>query len=133
MVLSKQMVVEIQKFIDDEDWNLGAFEDALIRTLVQFRFHDVREWWSRIFEDFIGVDLGTALKVTAIDGWNAQDYLIKYFMNIRQKDEQTFELDRISSNQTRILLAHFLADRGKGCPLSNRLHAAVATDLHIRG
>lgn len=63
MVLSKQMVGEIQRFIDDEDWNLGAFEDAVIRTLVQFRYHNVREWWARIFEDFVGIDLSTALKI----------------------------------------------------------------------
>ncbi|KAG9483328.1 chloride channel CLIC-like protein 1 isoform X2 [Eleutherodactylus coqui] len=63
MVLSKQMVVEIQKFLDDEDWNLGAFEEALTRTLVQFRSHNVKEWWTGIFEDHLGIDLGTAFKI----------------------------------------------------------------------
>ncbi|KAM3915111.1 chloride channel CLIC-like protein 1 isoform 2-T2 [Leptodactylus fuscus] len=63
MVLTKQMVVEIKKFIDDEDWNLGALEDSLIRTLVQFRFHNVKEWWSRMFEDYIGIDFGTTFKI----------------------------------------------------------------------
>ncbi|KAG8556107.1 hypothetical protein GDO81_017925 [Engystomops pustulosus] len=63
MVLTKQMVVEIQKFIDDEDWNLGALEDSLIRTLVQFRFHNVKEWWTGMFEDYFGIDLITTIKV----------------------------------------------------------------------
>ncbi|XP_073438954.1 chloride channel CLIC-like protein 1 isoform X2 [Dendrobates tinctorius] len=63
MVLSKQMLIEIQKFIDDDDWNLGAFEEALIKTLVQFRFHNVKEWWTVIFEDYIGIDLGTTFKI----------------------------------------------------------------------
>ncbi|KAM4023472.1 chloride channel CLIC-like protein 1 isoform 2-T3 [Anomaloglossus baeobatrachus] len=63
MVLSKQMVIEIQKFIDDDGWNLGAFEDTLIRSLVQFRSHNVKEWWTVIFEDYIGIDLGTTLKI----------------------------------------------------------------------
>ncbi|XP_069824072.1 chloride channel CLIC-like protein 1 [Dendropsophus ebraccatus] len=59
MVLTKQMLVEIQKFIDDEDWNLGALEEALIRMLVKFRSHSVKEWWMRLFEDHIGIDLPT--------------------------------------------------------------------------
>ncbi|XP_069593423.1 chloride channel CLIC-like protein 1 isoform X1 [Ranitomeya imitator] len=64
MVLSKQMLIEIQKFIDDDDdWNLGAFEEALIKTLVQFRSHNVKEWWAVIFEDYIGIDLGTTFKI----------------------------------------------------------------------
>ncbi|XP_073499000.1 chloride channel CLIC-like protein 1 isoform X2 [Phyllobates terribilis] len=63
MVLSKQMLIEIQKFIDDDDWNLGAFEEALMKTLVQFRFHNVKEWWAVIFEDYIGIDLGTTFKI----------------------------------------------------------------------
>ncbi|XP_071985108.1 chloride channel CLIC-like protein 1 [Engystomops pustulosus] len=63
MVLTKQMVVEIQKFIDDEDWNLGALEDSLIRTLVQFRFHNVKEWWTGMFEDYFGIDLITTIKI----------------------------------------------------------------------
>ncbi|XP_056379470.1 chloride channel CLIC-like protein 1 isoform X3 [Hyla sarda] len=63
MVLTKQMVAEIQKFIDDKDWNLGALEEALIRTLVQFRYHNVKEWWTGMFEDYIGIDLGTTFKI----------------------------------------------------------------------
>ncbi|XP_075689515.1 chloride channel CLIC-like protein 1 isoform X2 [Rhinoderma darwinii] len=63
MVLSKQMVIEIQKFIDDEDWNLGSLEDALMRTLVKFRFHNVKEWWTGIFEDYLGIDFGTTFKI----------------------------------------------------------------------
>ncbi|XP_040264376.1 chloride channel CLIC-like protein 1 isoform X1 [Bufo bufo] len=63
MVLTKQMVVEIQKFIDDEDWNVGALEDALTRTLVQFRFQNVKEWWTGMFEDYLGIDIGTTFKI----------------------------------------------------------------------
>ncbi|XP_041446546.1 chloride channel CLIC-like protein 1 isoform X2 [Xenopus laevis] len=57
-VLTVEMLAEIQSFLNDGDWNVGALDDALSSTLVQFKRHNEEEWkWK--FEDHFGVDVYT--------------------------------------------------------------------------
>ncbi|KAI4894766.1 hypothetical protein NFI96_013541 [Prochilodus magdalenae] len=61
--LSKQMVAEIQKLLNDESsWRTGALDDALSQILVNFKLHDYEAWKWR-FEDTFGVELETVIKV----------------------------------------------------------------------
>ncbi|XP_075473199.1 chloride channel CLIC-like protein 1 isoform X2 [Ascaphus truei] len=62
VLLTKQMLAEIQKFLDDDDWNPGALDEALSKTLVHFKEHDAEAWRWR-FEDYFGVDPYTAFMV----------------------------------------------------------------------
>ncbi|CAI9579947.1 unnamed protein product [Staurois parvus] len=55
LVLTKQMVAEFLRFLDDTDWNAGPLDEALGGTLVRFRHHNEEEW-SWTFEDYIGID-----------------------------------------------------------------------------
>ncbi|KAL6468666.1 hypothetical protein MHYP_G00221900 [Metynnis hypsauchen] len=61
--LSKQMVAEIQKILNDESsWRSGALDDALSQILVNFKLHDYEAWKWR-FEDTFSVELETVIKI----------------------------------------------------------------------
>ncbi|XP_036127882.1 chloride channel CLIC-like protein 1 isoform X2 [Molossus molossus] len=55
IILKRQTLIEIQKFLDGEDWKPGALDDALSDILINFKLHDFETWKLR-FEDFFGVD-----------------------------------------------------------------------------
>ncbi|XP_040482893.1 chloride channel CLIC-like protein 1 isoform X2 [Ursus maritimus] len=55
IILKRQTLLEIQKFLSGEDWKPGALDDALSDILINFKFHDFETWKWR-FEDFFGVD-----------------------------------------------------------------------------
>ncbi|XP_029905732.1 chloride channel CLIC-like protein 1 [Myripristis murdjan] len=61
--LSKQAVMEIRKLLEGEDsWRTGALDDAVSQILVDFKPHDYEAWrWH--FEDIVGVEVDTVLKV----------------------------------------------------------------------
>ncbi|XP_059946195.1 chloride channel CLIC-like protein 1 isoform X2 [Mesoplodon densirostris] len=55
IILKRQTLLEIQKFLSGEDWKPGALDDALSDILINFKFHNFETWkWQ--FEDFFGVD-----------------------------------------------------------------------------
>lgn len=61
--LSRQMVAEMQKLVNDENtWKTGALDDALSQILVNFKLHD-HEAWKWRFEDTFGVEPDTVIKV----------------------------------------------------------------------
>ncbi|KAM5148839.1 chloride channel CLIC-like protein 1 [Mantella aurantiaca] len=63
LVLTKQMVAEFQRFLDDTDWNSGPLDEALGEILARFRLHNEEEWsWK--FEDYIGTDPYTAFMIS---------------------------------------------------------------------
>ncbi|ELW65332.1 Chloride channel CLIC-like protein 1 [Tupaia chinensis] len=55
IILKRQTLLEIQKFLNGEDWKPGALDDVLSDILINFKFHDFETWKWR-FEDFFGVD-----------------------------------------------------------------------------
>lgn len=55
IILKQQTLVEIQKFLDGENWNPGALDEALSDILINFKFHDFEKWKWR-FENSFGVD-----------------------------------------------------------------------------
>ncbi|KAM6217112.1 chloride channel CLIC-like protein 1 [Rhynchocyon petersi] len=55
IVLKRQTLLEIQKFLNGEDCKSGALDDALSDILINFKFHNSETWKWR-FEDFFGVD-----------------------------------------------------------------------------
>ncbi|XP_053448010.1 chloride channel CLIC-like protein 1 isoform X1 [Nycticebus coucang] len=55
IILKRQTLLEIQKFLSGEDWKPGALDDVLSDILINFKFHDFETWKWR-FEDFFGVD-----------------------------------------------------------------------------
>ncbi|XP_032278051.1 chloride channel CLIC-like protein 1 isoform X2 [Phoca vitulina] len=55
IILKRQTLLEIQKFLSGEDWKPGALDDALSDILINFKFHDFETWKWR-FEDSFGVD-----------------------------------------------------------------------------
>ncbi|XP_058159079.1 chloride channel CLIC-like protein 1 [Dasypus novemcinctus] len=55
IILRRQTLLEIQKFLNGEEWKSGALDDALSDILINFKFHDFETWKWR-FEDFFGVD-----------------------------------------------------------------------------
>ncbi|KAL0160033.1 hypothetical protein M9458_043758, partial [Cirrhinus mrigala] len=60
--LSKQSLVEIQKFLNEENnWTTGAMDEALSQILVRIKLHDYETQKWR-FEDTFCVDADTALK-----------------------------------------------------------------------
>ncbi|KAF5894711.1 chloride channel CLIC-like protein 1 isoform X1, partial [Clarias magur] len=64
--ISKQMVSEIQKFVNDEgSWTPGALDYALSQILVNFKLHDYEAWKRRV-EDTFNVELGTVIKVSVM-------------------------------------------------------------------
>lgn len=62
IILKRQTLLEIQKFLSGEDWKPGALDDALSDILINFKFHDFETWKWR-FEDFFGVDPYNVLMV----------------------------------------------------------------------
>ncbi|XP_027712499.1 chloride channel CLIC-like protein 1 isoform X2 [Vombatus ursinus] len=55
VILKKETLLEIQKFLSGEDWKSGALDDALSEILINFKFHNFKTWkWS--FETTFGVD-----------------------------------------------------------------------------
>ncbi|XP_068946569.1 chloride channel CLIC-like protein 1 isoform X1 [Petaurus breviceps papuanus] len=55
VILKKETLLEIQKFLSGEDWKSGALDDALSDILINFKFHNFKTWkWS--FETAFGVD-----------------------------------------------------------------------------
>ncbi|XP_072500314.1 chloride channel CLIC-like protein 1 isoform X2 [Notamacropus eugenii] len=55
VILKKETLLEIQKFLSGEDWKSGALDDALSDILINFKFHNFETWkWS--FETTFGVD-----------------------------------------------------------------------------
>ncbi|XP_058394662.1 chloride channel CLIC-like protein 1 isoform X4 [Diceros bicornis minor] len=62
IILKRQTLLEIQKFLNGEDWKPGALDDALSDILINFKFHDFETWkWQ--FEDAFGVDPYNVLMV----------------------------------------------------------------------
>ncbi|XP_057579368.1 chloride channel CLIC-like protein 1 [Hippopotamus amphibius kiboko] len=55
IILKRQTLLEIQKFLNGEEWKPGALDDALSDILINFKFHDFETWKWR-FEDSFGVD-----------------------------------------------------------------------------
>ncbi|XP_046501386.1 chloride channel CLIC-like protein 1 isoform X2 [Equus quagga] len=62
IILKRQTLLEIQKFLNGEDWKPGALDDALSDILVNFKFHDFEAWKWR-FKDAFGVDPYNVLMV----------------------------------------------------------------------
>ncbi|XP_043856292.1 chloride channel CLIC-like protein 1 isoform X2 [Dromiciops gliroides] len=55
IILKKETLLEIEKFLSGEDWKSGALDDALSDILINFKFHNFETWkWS--FETTFGVD-----------------------------------------------------------------------------
>ncbi|XP_007485139.1 chloride channel CLIC-like protein 1 isoform X1 [Monodelphis domestica] len=55
IILKKETLLEIQKFLNGEDWKSGALDDALSDILINFKFHNFETWkWN--FETTFGVD-----------------------------------------------------------------------------
>ncbi|KAK2106882.1 Chloride channel CLIC-like protein 1 [Saguinus oedipus] len=55
IILKRETLLEIQKFLNGEDWKPGALDDALSDILINFKLHDFETWKWR-FEDSFGVD-----------------------------------------------------------------------------
>lgn len=55
ILLTRQTLLEIQKFLRGEEWKPGALDDALSDILIKFKYHDSAAWKWR-FEDSFGVD-----------------------------------------------------------------------------
>ncbi|XP_004699602.2 chloride channel CLIC-like protein 1 [Echinops telfairi] len=55
IILKRQTLLEIQKFLSGEDWKSGALDDALSDILINFKLHNFETWKWR-FEDAFGVD-----------------------------------------------------------------------------
>lgn len=67
IILKRQTLLEIQKFLSGEDWKSGALDDALSDILINFKLHDFETWKWR-FEDFFGVDPYNVLMVRWDEG-----------------------------------------------------------------
>ncbi|KAM8930641.1 chloride channel CLIC-like protein 1 [Pelodytes ibericus] len=62
VLLTKHMLAEIQKFLSNADWTVGALDDALSKTLVDFKPHNKENWvWK--FEDYFGLDASTIFMI----------------------------------------------------------------------
>ncbi|XP_060088308.1 chloride channel CLIC-like protein 1 isoform X2 [Heteronotia binoei] len=55
IILTKQTLNEISRFLNEEGWKSAALDDALSDILINFKHHDYEAWkWK--FEDVFGVD-----------------------------------------------------------------------------
>ncbi|XP_015283764.1 PREDICTED: chloride channel CLIC-like protein 1 isoform X1 [Gekko japonicus] len=55
VILTKQTLNEISRFLNEEGWKSAALDDALSDILINFKHHDYEAWkWK--FEDAFGVD-----------------------------------------------------------------------------
>ncbi|XP_060732868.1 chloride channel CLIC-like protein 1 [Tachysurus vachellii] len=86
--LSRQMVSEIQKLLnDDNGWRSGALDDALSNILINFKLHDYEAWNWR-FEDTFGVELNTIIKASVVvfiivciictEMWSAVSWFVQF-------------------------------------------------------
>lgn len=67
ILLTRQTLLEIQKFLSGEEWKPGALDDALSDILINFKSHDAEAWkWQ--FEDYFGVDPYNVFMVRRHDG-----------------------------------------------------------------
>ncbi|XP_033878575.3 chloride channel CLIC-like protein 1 isoform X1 [Acipenser ruthenus] len=65
VLLTRQAVSEIRKFLSDESWKPGVIDEALSQILINFKPHDYEAWkWS--FEETFGVELATLLQLLAV-------------------------------------------------------------------
>ncbi|XP_021487380.1 chloride channel CLIC-like protein 1 isoform X2 [Meriones unguiculatus] len=62
ILLTRQTLLEIQKFLSGEEWKPGALDDALSDILINFKCHDSEAWKWR-FEDSFGIDPYSVLMV----------------------------------------------------------------------
>ncbi|XP_005388896.1 PREDICTED: chloride channel CLIC-like protein 1 isoform X2 [Chinchilla lanigera] len=62
IILKRQTLLEIQRFLRGEEWKPGALDDALSEILINFKLHDAETWKWR-FEDSFGVDSFSVLMV----------------------------------------------------------------------
>ncbi|KFO22811.1 Chloride channel CLIC-like protein 1 [Fukomys damarensis] len=62
IILKRQTLLEIQKFLSGEEWKPGALDDALSDILINFKLHDFETWKWR-FEDSFGMDPHSVLMV----------------------------------------------------------------------
>ncbi|KAK6484738.1 chloride channel CLIC-like protein 1 [Huso huso] len=65
VLLTRQAVSEIRKFLGDESWKPGVVDEALSQILINFKPHDYEAWKWR-FEDTFGVELATLLQLLAV-------------------------------------------------------------------
>ncbi|XP_048354003.1 chloride channel CLIC-like protein 1 isoform X2 [Sphaerodactylus townsendi] len=55
IILTKQTLNEINRFLNEEGWKSAALDDALSDILINFKHHDYEAWkWK--FEDVFGID-----------------------------------------------------------------------------
>ncbi|XP_067846709.1 chloride channel CLIC-like protein 1 [Heptranchias perlo] len=64
IIITKQDVIEIKKFLNVKAWKAGALDDALSKLLINFKHHN-HEAWKWKFEDTFGVDPSTAFLSSA--------------------------------------------------------------------
>uniref|UniRef100_A0A8C0GT62 Chloride channel CLIC-like protein 1 n=1 Tax=Chelonoidis abingdonii TaxID=106734 RepID=A0A8C0GT62_CHEAB len=55
IILTSQALLEINRFLNEEDWKSGALDDAVNNILINFKHHDFEIWKWR-FEDTFGID-----------------------------------------------------------------------------
>ncbi|KAM9129583.1 chloride channel CLIC-like protein 1 isoform 1-T3 [Pangshura tecta] len=55
IILTRQALLEINRFLNEEDWKSGALDDAVNNILINFKHHDYEVWKWR-FEDTFGID-----------------------------------------------------------------------------
>ncbi|XP_074858519.1 chloride channel CLIC-like protein 1 isoform X2 [Carettochelys insculpta] len=55
IILTSQALLEINRFLNEEEWKSGALDDAVSNILINFKHHDY-ELWKWQFEDTFGVD-----------------------------------------------------------------------------
>lgn len=78
IILKRQTLLEIQKFLSGEDWKPGALDDALSDILINFKFHDFEVWkWQ--FEDYFGVDPYNVFMVSWDKAYMVNSFFLKYF------------------------------------------------------
>ncbi|NWW76642.1 CLCC1 protein, partial [Climacteris rufus] len=56
IILTRQTYLEMLRFVNEENWQPGAMDDALSDILINFKHHDDQAWRWR-FEDAFGIDL----------------------------------------------------------------------------
>lgn len=62
VILTRQTLIAIQKFLDGGEWQSGGLDEALSDILINFKFHNFENWKWR-FEDYFGVDPYNVLMV----------------------------------------------------------------------
>ncbi|XP_041133536.1 chloride channel CLIC-like protein 1 isoform X2 [Polyodon spathula] len=65
VLLTRQAVSEIRKFLGDETWKPSVVDEALSQILINFKPHNYEAWkWH--FEDSFGVELATLLQLLVV-------------------------------------------------------------------